>query len=107
MSLEEQEEELSFGTGLILKDDIANSQRVVIKRLQGGVRLRGGILKRHTSIFLEQNAYFSNTREKSGILLSDAAVDEDEMLKKAITMSLEEETGARFAKGMMSTITFR
>ena len=41
MSLEEQEEELPFGTGLILKDDIAQSQRVVIKRLQGGVRLRG------------------------------------------------------------------
>ena len=34
MSLEEQEEELSFGRGLILKDDIAKSQRVVIKRLK-------------------------------------------------------------------------
>ena len=36
MSLEEQEEELPIGTGLILKDVIAISQRVVIKRLQGG-----------------------------------------------------------------------
>ena len=36
MSLEEQVEELSFGAGLILKDDIAKSQRVAIKRLQGG-----------------------------------------------------------------------
>ena len=36
MSLEEQEEELPFGTGLILKDDIAKSQRVVIKKLQRG-----------------------------------------------------------------------
>ena len=38
MSLEEQEEEFPFGTGLILKDDIAQSQRVVIKRLHGGMR---------------------------------------------------------------------
>ena len=36
MSLEEQEEELPFGTGLIFKDDIAKSQRVAIKRLQRG-----------------------------------------------------------------------
>ena len=36
MSLEEQEEELPFGTGLILKDDIAKSQRVAIKKLQRG-----------------------------------------------------------------------
>ena len=55
-------------------------------------------MKSHTTS-LEQKAYISCTCEKSGILLSDAAVDEDEMLKKAIAMSLEEETGARFAKG--------
>ena len=55
-------------------------------------------MKRHTSISLEQKAYFSNTCEKSGILLSDAAMDEDEMLKKAIAMSLEEETGVSLAK---------
>ena len=36
MSLEDQEEELPIRTGLILKDDIAKSQRAVIKRLQGG-----------------------------------------------------------------------
>ena len=36
MSLEEREEKLPFGTGLILKDDIAKSQRVLIKWLQGG-----------------------------------------------------------------------
>ena len=30
MSLEEQEEELPFGTGLILKDDIAKSKSVLI-----------------------------------------------------------------------------
>ena len=37
-------------------------------------------------------------------------MDEDEMLKKAIAMSLEEKTGARFTKGEkrpMSTIIFR
>ena len=33
MSLEEQEEELPLGAGLILKDDIAKSQSVLIKRL--------------------------------------------------------------------------
>ena len=36
---------------------------------------------------------------KSDILLSDAAMDEDEMLKKAIAMSLEEERGVGFAEG--------
>ena len=36
MSLEEQEEELPFGTGLIFKDDIAKSLRVAMKRLQMG-----------------------------------------------------------------------
>ena len=56
-------------------------------------------MKKHTSVSLEQKAYISNT--------CDAAMDEDEMLKKAIAMFLEGETGARFGKGMMSTITFR
>ena len=55
-------------------------------------------MKRHTSISLEQKAYFSNTCEKSGILFSDAAMDLEELLKKAIAMSFEEETGARFTK---------
>ena len=41
MSLEELEEELTIGTGSILKDDIARCQRVVIKRLQGCLRCRG------------------------------------------------------------------
>ena len=36
MSLVGQEEELPFGAGQILEDDIARCQRVVMKRLQGG-----------------------------------------------------------------------
>ena len=38
-------------------------------------------------------------REKKNIFLLDATMDEDEMLKKAIAMSLEEETGVNIAKG--------
>ena len=54
MSLEEQEEGLSFGTGLILKYDIAKSQRVEIKRLQGGCGEGGNIES------LEQKTLISN-----------------------------------------------
>ena len=36
--------------------------------------------------------------KNSNILVLDGAMDEDEMLKKAIAMSLEEKTGVRFAK---------
>ena len=36
MSLEEQEEELPFGTGLILKDDIARCHCALIKKAARG-----------------------------------------------------------------------
>ena len=71
--------------------------------------MEGGILNSHTTSLEQKNTYLQHMR-KNGILLSDTAMDEDEMLKKAIAMSLEKETGVGFLqteKTRLSTITFR
>ena len=57
----------------------------------------GGDIEESHHLFGAKSIYLQH-KWKSGILLSDAAIDEEEMLKKAIAMSLEEETGVSCAK---------
>ena len=67
-------------------------------------------MNRHTHISFEQKALIFRSSKKSDIFLSDETMDEDEMLRKAIAMSLEEETGVGFLKKektRLSTISFR
>ena len=56
MSLEEQEEELPFGTGLIIKDDNA--------RLKGCKGDEVGIFESHTTSLEHKNIYLKLIRKK-------------------------------------------
>ena len=51
----------------------------------------------HKAESLSTNVWFSGGAQKEKLAQNDE--DEEEMLKKAIAMSLEEETGLSFAKG--------